>query len=865
MRSRQRFLTPVMTARQRRVFVVLVLAWLGSLVFFWRWWLQSAHVATPLGMLANSAMFVWSLLTPGVFFVHLARMARTDPALELPRLRVAMIVTKAPSEPWEVVRRTLRAMLRQQMPYPYDVWLADEAPTGDVRRWCEANGVHLSSREGRWDYHREEWPRRTRSKEGNLAFFYDSWGYGQYDVVAQLDSDHRPTPHYLENVVRPFIDSRVGYVAAPSIDDANARACWVVRGRFFKEAVFHGPHQAGAHHRVPPICIGSHYAVRTRALRDLGGLGPELAEDLSTSLMMNAFGWHGVFAMDAEAHGDGPETFADLITQEFQWARSVSDLTLRYARRYWPGLGIIEKLKLGFVQSWYPLYGLFMLTATLFPVIALWTGSPWAKVRLFDFFSHVFVVSAVLIVTVDWIGRQGWLRPSDAPTVSWEAALYMFTRWPWILFGVVQSWAGWLTRRRFGFKVTPKNIEDATPIRLSVIAPYLLICAVCSLTAVLQDHPGAARGYYYFCLLDAVLYLFVASAVVVLHLRENDALSRQGSWRLARQPITAICCLGLLAAVAIHLRGLLAVRALLPVAVWNFTTRLAHELARRVTPRGTHQAPAWLMLGVGMVLLVEGLAFATTFRARASDRDGRGDQLIHLVLFGLLAFDSFAFVVLALSWQRGDIITETDFAAVLGVGVVGGLLIAARRHPQLSTHLDLVPATPAPAPRERLPVSARSPEDPSILVPPIPPRRRARRKQQREYDPAMTAVGPRLRRTTTRLMADLEPFEPARREPSQVEAEITVSDLAGETPFALHHVGAGAADGRKRLPRERPRQSGVEAPPRTPEISRAHALLYDRLVLEGWRANGRGRPWYAHRFRPIDDAVITEQDPPGSA
>ncbi len=39
------------------------------------------------------------------------------------------------------------------------------------------------------------------------------------------------------------------------------------------------------------MCIGSHYCVRTCALRDLGGLGPEIAEDHSTSLLMNAGGW----------------------------------------------------------------------------------------------------------------------------------------------------------------------------------------------------------------------------------------------------------------------------------------------------------------------------------------------------------------------------------------------------------------------------------------------------------------------------------------------------------------------------------------------------------------------------------------------
>ena len=130
---------------------------------------------------------------------------------------LSRLTPKAPSEPWDVVRGTLRGMLRHPMPYAYDVWLADEKPDAETLAWCDANGVRVSTRDGVDAYHRSEWPRRTRSKEGNLAYFYDRWGYREYDVVAQLDADHRPAPTYLREIVRAFADPRVGYVAAPSV------------------------------------------------------------------------------------------------------------------------------------------------------------------------------------------------------------------------------------------------------------------------------------------------------------------------------------------------------------------------------------------------------------------------------------------------------------------------------------------------------------------------------------------------------------------------------------------------------------------------------------------------------------------------
>ena len=114
-------------------------------------------------------------------------------------------------------------------------------------------------------------------------------------------------------MVRPFADPAIGYVAAPSVCDTNADESWAARGGLFREASFHGAFQLGHSGGWGRACIGSHYAVRTGALRDIGGVGPGLAEDFSTSFLLTSAGWHGAFAIDAEAHGDGPGTFAAML------------------------------------------------------------------------------------------------------------------------------------------------------------------------------------------------------------------------------------------------------------------------------------------------------------------------------------------------------------------------------------------------------------------------------------------------------------------------------------------------------------------------------------------------------------------------
>ena len=189
-------------------------------------------------MAINSGLLATEMLVlPLWFFFWIWRMKRPNQSLQPPRLRTAMVVTKAPSEPWEMVRETLEAMLSQEFPFPFDTWLADESPDAQTLYWCADNGVRVSTREGVSAYHRPSWPRRTRCKEGNLAFFYDTWGYEHYDVVAQLDADHVPARDYLRHMVVPFHDPLVGYVAAPSICDRNAGRSWSARGRLYAEAV----------------------------------------------------------------------------------------------------------------------------------------------------------------------------------------------------------------------------------------------------------------------------------------------------------------------------------------------------------------------------------------------------------------------------------------------------------------------------------------------------------------------------------------------------------------------------------------------------------------------------------------------------
>lgn len=530
--------------RQRIVIGLLTLLWALSFITFWYWWLQPGHLVGWFGLLLNSALLFYVAYLPFYFLVAANRLRKVNVAIEVPELRVAFAVTKAPSEPWDIARSTLVAMLDQNYAHNFDVWLCDEDPSAATVMWCQSHNVQVSSRRGVDGYHRSEWPRRTKCKEGNLAYFYDTVGYRDYDVVAQLDCDHVPAPNYLAEVVRPFSDPAIGYVAAPSICDANTAGSWSARGRLYKEASFHGPFQMGHNDGLAPVAIGSHYAVRTQALHTIGGLGPELAEDFSTSFLLNSAGWNGAFAQDAEAHGDGPLTFAAMVTQEFQWSRSLVVILMRTAPQHLRRLPWRLRLRFVFALSSYPLLALSTTVGLSLPAIAAVSGITWVSVPYFEFLLRWFVVGLWLVVMISMIKRWGLLRPRSAPVVSWESWLYTVARWPFIAQGVVAAVVQQVRRRPLTFRVTPKVRDGMEPLATRLTLPFVGISVVLSVAALVGEAVTRGNGYVLLCLLGALLYATVSLVVPLLHARESMRAAGQSFGTAVRTTVAVPLSLG---------------------------------------------------------------------------------------------------------------------------------------------------------------------------------------------------------------------------------------------------------------------------------------------------------------------------------
>ena len=526
------------------VYSVLILCWLGAALFFWQWWLTPAHIEHAARFWVVSGLLGWISFLQLYFVFFLMRAVRSVAPDPVPgTLRVAMIVTKTPSEPFSVVQKTLEAMLAQD--YPHDTWLADEDASDATRAWCAKHGVKISCRKGVEAYHRATWPRRTRCKEGNLAYFYDHWGYEAYDVVSQLDADHVPQEGYLREMVRPFADPAVGYVSAPSICAANEKRHWAARTRLHTESAFHGVLQAGYTNGFAPMCIGSHYAVRTSALKAVGGLGPDLAEDHSTTMLLNAGGWKGVHAIDAIAIGDGPTTIADLATQEFQWSRSLVTLLLQHTPRYLGKLTPRLRAQFLFCQMLYPIFGVTFLAMYFLPILAIVFDVRYAEVTYVEFLLHSVPQILILLLISIRLRSAGTLRPMDAPVISWDRVLFVMLQWPWVLWGCLAAVRDKVTNQFVDFRITPKGEGQSKQLPFKILGVYAVLALGCILPVLVFDDLRNAQGFYILTLFSGLLYSLTLIRIVLLHYAEDGWRigAARGSFLAHMTAVTAVVAL----------------------------------------------------------------------------------------------------------------------------------------------------------------------------------------------------------------------------------------------------------------------------------------------------------------------------------
>ena len=411
----------VLTPRQRMALCVLVILNLVVSVTFVVWLLSPGHlpvnqggpwsVARGAGLVAFVILIsieVIRLVQNSTLWVFASRMRDPVPMAPPSGLRVAVLTTIVPSkEPLDVLAGTVRDMKRIEYDGRVDVWVLDEGDDPRVRNMARDLGARHFTRKGRPEYNQPSGPFRAKTKAGN----HNAWRAeheGDYDIVAQMDPDHRPLPAFLNRTLGYFRDPDVAFVVAPQAY-GNAEESFVAAGAADQSFMFHGVIQRGANGLDAPLLIGTNHLYRVEAWAQIGGYQDSVIEDHFTSLRVHTATnpqtgrrWKGVYTPDILAVGEGPVTWTDYFNQQKRWAYGVWDVVLRHSSSLLPQLGWRQRYSYAALQFFYPS-----------------VGAIWALGSILTGLYLIFGVTAIFLDAAEWALLWGATAAGQLALVVW--------------------------------------------------------------------------------------------------------------------------------------------------------------------------------------------------------------------------------------------------------------------------------------------------------------------------------------------------------------------------------------------------------------------------------------------------------------
>ncbi len=447
-----------------------------------------------------------------------------------PGLRIAMLTTIVPSkEPWEQARDTMLMFQQQHVPEGtvVDAWILDEGDDPNIKADCERLGFYHFSRKSVERWNRKRGPYRAKTKHGNHNAWRDMFE-DQYDIVTQMDPDHRPleTRDFLERLTGYFSDPDVAFVVAPQVY-GNAEEGLVAKGAAELAYLFHGVIQPGANGMDAPLLIGTNHAFRPKAWRQLGGYQDCIIEDHLTAMQVptainpeTGNRWKGVYTPDILTAGEGPNTWTDFFSQQKRWAYGIFEIFTGKTPKMWRQLSWSQRISFASMQFHYPSVGLTWLAGNVVSAFYLIAGVTSIRLNM-AVWSTLFVTTNFLGLFVFFWLRRFNLVEHERKSLGLAGMLLNLVTTPIYLGAGFQQLAG----RPLTFKVTAKG-RLASGDTLGTFRLHLWWAAFAAATMM----AGLVQGHLF-----PVLYVWMAMTLII-------ALSPVALWALngRTSPLTAV-------------------------------------------------------------------------------------------------------------------------------------------------------------------------------------------------------------------------------------------------------------------------------------------------------------------------------------
>ncbi|WP_101254609.1 glycosyltransferase [Streptomyces barkulensis] len=167
---------------------------------------------------------------------------------------------------------------------------------------------------------------------GKPAALNNGIAHASHDIIVMVDGDTVFEPSTIRELVQPFADPAVGAVAgnAKVGNRDSLIGAWqhieYVMGFSLERRMYDVL-------RCMPTVPGAVGAFRREALERVGGVSDDtLAEDTDLTMAVHRDGWRVVYAENARAWTEAPETFRQLWSQRYRWSYGTMQAMWKHRR-----------------------------------------------------------------------------------------------------------------------------------------------------------------------------------------------------------------------------------------------------------------------------------------------------------------------------------------------------------------------------------------------------------------------------------------------------------------------------------------------------------------------------------------------------
>lgn len=400
------------------------------------WWMLIFTIAFKLAKMIHEWYHYWS---PSVPFI---------PAWKT-KYTVDILTTSCPGEPYEMIIRTLKAMVA--IKYPHSNYLCDEGNDPVLKKVCEELGVnHVIRNE------------KTDAKAGNIN---NALKRATGDICVILDPDHEPIAEFLDRVLPYFEDPEIAYVQCVQ-SPGNQSETFIARAAAEQSFQLYGPMMMCMNTYGTVQSIGANCTFRRKALDSIGGHATGLAEDMHTAMQLQAKGWKSVYVPEILTKGLIPATLSAYYKQQLKWSTGCFELLFRTYPVLFKNFSWRQKFH-HFTMPLYFLYGLITFIDITIPLLALFF-SPVTWESNLGHFALLFFPLCGLSLLIR-LFAQRWLLEKHERGFHSAAAILRAASWWVLLTGLIYA----ILKIKVPYIPTPKAEERQNCWRLSI--PNILL------------------------------------------------------------------------------------------------------------------------------------------------------------------------------------------------------------------------------------------------------------------------------------------------------------------------------------------------------------------------------------------------------